>query len=329
MTLALGHLGGWFCFGEETEYGTAVDRTQKLKLRRGGDSVAKTVDPISAELVSNRYTDDSEDVVGNVSIGGTLQFPVQYEGFELLYKHALGTVTTTQPDVTNAPTVFQNVYTCAAGLPLGLTFEIDMDTEEKVVEGGKITRIEWSIDVNGLLMCTITIIGEDMNLTESPTGALSFPTAAFVKYSDLPSGGKVVSYGGDEILVSNLSWHFDNKLAERRFLGSRLTSEPLRGGKVECAGSFTAEFDSTAEYDDFVDGQKRALIIQFDGATIATTYPYRQKFVFDAVKVREAPYVVNDEGRITATLPWVAFAEDSSNLEMEIDSYSTVEADAL
>lgn len=329
MTLGLGHLGGWFCFGEESTYGTAASRTQKIKMRRGGDSVTKTVDPISAELVSNRYTDDSEDVLGNVSVGGTLQFPVQYEGFELLYKHVMGTVTTSQPDVTNAPTVYQNVYTCATALPTGLTFEIDMDTEEKVVEGCKISRIEWSIDVNGLLVCTITLIGEDMNNAESPTGALSFPTAAFVKYSDQPSGGAVVTYADSAIQVSNLTWYFDNKLADRRFLGSRLTAEPHRGGKVECGGSFVAEFDSTDEYDDFVAGTKRALVIQFDGATIASTYPYRHKFLFDAVKIREAPYVVNDEGRITATLPWVAFAEDGSNLEMEIDTYSTVEADAL
>ena len=329
MALSMGHKGGWFCFGAEATYGTADTRDQKLKLRRGSDSVVKTVERISSEEIPYRYTDDSEDVLGNVSVGGSLAFSCQYEGYELIYKHALGTVSSSQPDVTNDPSTYQNTFTCAETLPTGMSFEIDCDTHEKLVEGGKITRIEWAVDVNGLLICTITIIGEDMTLTTSPTGALSFPTAAFVKYSDEPSGGAVVTYAGSAIDVSNLTWFFDNNLAERRFLGSRLTKEPLRGGKIDVGGSFTAEFDSTSEWDDFVAGTKRALVIQFDGATIDTNYEYMQKFSFDAVKLTEGPMTVDDEGRITVDYTFKAFAEDSSNLEMEILGQSTVDASSL
>lgn len=330
MTLGLGHQGGWFCFGEEGTWGGADTCTHKLKLRTGGDGVVKTVDEILSEEIPYYYRDDSESVVGNVSVGGPLTFNWQYEGYELLLKHLLGGVSSTQPDVTNDANTWLNTYTMAAAVSDGLTFEIDLDTHEKVVEGGTITRMEWACDLNGLLICTMNIIGEDQSLTTAPTGALSFPTAAFAKYSDKPTGLSVLQYAGSDLEVSNLRWYLDNNLdVDRRFLGSRLISQPQRAGKVDCGGSFNIEFDGTAEYDDFVAHTARALAIEFQGAIIDSNFEYNTKFVFDAIRLRAVPIAVDDEGRITVDVEFKAYAADSTNLEMEVTAYSTVDAGSL
>lgn len=330
MTLALGHLGGHFGFGLEGAWGTADTITQKLKLRTGGDGVVKTVYEILSEEILNYYRDDSESVAGNISVGGPLTFAMQYEGYELLLKHLLGAVSSSQPDVTNDANTWLNTYTMLAALPEGLTFEIDIDTHEKVVEGGMIARAEFSCDVNGLLICTINIIGEDMNLTTSPTGALSFPTAAYIDYADKPTSTTVVQYNNTDIEVANLRWYFDNSLdADRRFIGTNLISRPTRMGKVDCGGSFQIEFDATTEYDDFVAHTKRALEIEFMGAVIDANFNYNIKFLFDAIRLRSHPVSVDDEGRITVDVEFKAYAEDGTNLEMEVTAYSTVDASSL
>jgi len=330
MALALGHLGGHFCFGEEGTWGGADTCTQKLKLRTGGDSVVKTVDEILSEEIPNYYTDDSESILGNVMVSGGLIFNWQYEGYELLLKNLLGAVSSTQPDPTNDATTYLNTYTCDSAAPDGVTFEIDCDTHEKVVEGGTIVRMEWACDINGMLICTMSIVGEDMNLTTSPTGALSFPTAAYANYAHKPTSNAVVQYNNTDIEVSNLRWYFDNSLdVDRRFLGSRLISQPQRAGKLDVGGSFQIEFDATTEYDDFVAHQERTLEIEFEGATIDTNYKYATKWLFDAIRMRAVPIAVNDEGRIVVDVEFKAYAADASNLEMEVTAYSTVDASGL
>lgn len=333
MTLAKGYLGGFFCFGEETEWGAEIARTQKLKLRRGGDGVETTQDEILSEEIPNVYTDDSEAVIGNKTVGGPLTFACQYEGHEVIYKHALGNLVSSKPDPTNDENTWLHTYKISDALPdsagseLGLTLEIDRDTHEYVAEGCKIASIEWSIDVNGLLVCTITISAEDAAFATSPTGALSFPTAAYVKYSDAPLGSYVVIYDGAyELKCTNLTWTLNNSLdVDRRYLGTNLISEQVRASKVEVTGSMTIDFDSTEEYDDFIAHTTQALVIEFNGATIDTNFVYTEQFIFDAIRITAGTPRVNDEGRVTVDITWKAFAVDTSNREMEILQYNTVD----
>jgi len=332
MALAKGYLGGFFCWGEETTWGTAVTPTQKLKLRRGGDGVETTQDEIFSEEIPNVYTDDSEAVIGNKTVGGPLTFACQYEGHEVIYKHALGNLVSSQPDVTSDEDTWLHTYKIsdalpdAAGTEKGLTLEIDRDTHEFLCEGCKIASIEWSIDVNGLLVCTINISAEDAAFTTAPTGALTYPTAAYVKYSDAPSGGYVVLYNSAELKCTNLTWTLNNNLdVDRRYLGTNLISEQVRASKVEVTGSMTIDFDSTDEYDDFIAHEARALVIEFNGATINLNFVYTEQFVFDAVRMISGTPRVNDEGRVTIDASWKAFATDTSNREMEIIQYNTVD----
>ena len=333
MALAKGYLGGFFCFGEETTWGTAIERTQELKLRRGGDGVEATQEEMMSEEIPNVYTDDSEAVIGNKTVGGPLTFACQYEGHEVIYKHALGNLASSQPDVTNDENTWLHTYTIsnalpdAAGTEKGLTLEIDRDTHEYVCEGCKIASIEWSIDVNGLLVCTINISAEDAAFAEDPTGALTFPTAAYIKYSDQPTGGYVVIYdGATELKCTNLTWTLNNNLdVDRRYLGTNLISEQVRAGKVEVTGSMTIDFDSTDEYDDFIGHTTQTLVIEFNGATIDTNYAYTEQFLFDAVRIISGTPRVNDEGRVTVDVNWKAYAANTSNREMEIVQYNTVD----
>lgn len=332
MALAKGYNGGFFCFGEETTWGDEIARTAKLKLRRGGDGVEATQDEIMSEEIPNVYTDDSEAVIGNKTVGGPLTFACQYEGHEVIYKHALGNLASSKPDPTNDANTWLHTYTISDALPdssgteKGLSLEIDRDTNEYVCEGCKIASIEWAIDVNGILICTINISAEDAAFAASPTGALSFPTAAYVKYSDQPSGGYVVTYDSAELKCTNLTWTLNNSLdVDRRYLGSNLISEQVRMNKVEVTGSMTIDFDSTEEYDDFIAHTTQALVIEFNGATIDTDYAYTEQFEFDAVRIIGGTPRVNDEGRVTVDVTWKAYAADTSNREMEIVQYNTVD----
>lgn len=325
MATALGHKGGFVAFGEESTWGTAASRTKKLRLRTGGDGVDVSQDEILSEEIPSINLDGGQSVIGNKAVAGSLMFDCQYEGHELIYKHALGSVSSAQPDATNASSTYRHTFTIADALPEGLTFEIDRDTEELVVEGGKINTIEWACDLNGLLICTIGIVGEDANWTTSPTAGLTYPTAAYIKYSDQESSGYIVTYNSAELKVTSLRWTLNNMLdVDRRFLGSNLISEPLRSAKIEVTGTMTVEFEDSTEYDDFIAHTERALVIQFDGATIESTYVYREKHSMDKVRIRNANPKANDEGRMLYDLDFKAYYEDSSNKELEIELTNTV-----
>jgi hypothetical protein len=110
----------------------------------------------------------------------------------------------------------------------------------------------------------------------------------------------------------------NNNLARRNFCGSRKTSKPDRGGKVEVTGALTLEFDGTTQYQDFLTATSRALAINFTGATISGTAAYGHNFYLQNTRFTGNDPKVNNEGIIQVELPFKSYENGTDSRELEL-----------
>ena len=198
--------------------------------------------------------------------------------------------------------VYTQTFTLSDDLPVGLTFEVDRDLNAFTVEGGKINSLSMSIENGGFLKSTISIVGEDM--TSGAVTPSTLPTSALVNFSQ-----GVLQYNSVTRNVPSASFTLNNNLkTDRRFIGSRLISEPQRSGKVEVTGTFTIEFESTTEYEDFRAATSRALTLTFTGGLIKTGHNYSLTITFPIIKLTAGMPKISDAGIISIELPFKAYA---------------------
>ncbi|MFH1423096.1 MAG: phage tail tube protein [Planctomycetota bacterium] len=208
-------------------------------------------------------------------------------------------------------TLFDSTFTLENELPTGLSIEVDRDQTAFTGEGCKINTMNFSVEQGGFLMCTLGIVGEDMNdgtvtsSTVSSSAIANFIQAAAVWSSAIP--------------VTNFEFTLNNNLkTDRRFIGARTMSEPKRNGKIEVTGSFTAEFDSTDEFIAFQAATEAAASLTMTGGTIKTGYTYAITVTFPITVIEECNPLIENEGPIMQTCNFTAYATDSTTREFNI-----------
>lgn len=253
-----------------------------------------------------------------------MTFEVPVEGAELLMYHLFGTkAAPTQPDITNAPTVYQHVLTLADN-PMsgkGLSLEVDRGAANFVYEGGKVASAEFRNDVEGYLRCAMDFICKDGNKEPTPTTP-SFPTLRPLVFTE---GSFVWNISAVEIesIVLNINRNLDRN---RTRIGSRFIREPVpAAGKRAIEFSATIEFDSTTMFDDFRAATKRALQLKYTGSLIAGSQYYTYQFDATNVRLLECQPLVENEGRVTYEISGRCY-KDSSDEEVKLTITNTVAA---
>lgn len=307
MALGLGFKGAILGFGEESTYGTAVTPTKFIEMNTDGFTVEE--ERLHSEAVPGIYTDDDEVTQSAITVSGETEFEMRYEGMELLLKHAMGSVSTAEDPLG----VYTHTFTLADDLPTGLTFEVDRDVSAFTVEGGKINTMAFNIEQGGFLKGTIGIAGEDMS-----TGTATSPTLPTEPLIVFTQGA--ITYGGSSVLVTSANFTLNNNLkVDRRFIGSRMISEPQRSAKIDVTGAITIEFDAISQYTDFRNATSRALVLTFTSTTLITgTDYYTMTITFPIIKLTGGVPQIADAGPITLELPFKAYATDSTTREFSI-----------
>lgn len=428
MTLALGFKGGILGVGEETEWGTAVARTKFMRLL--SEEITVDQPPLESGSLPGNYFDDDDHTLGPVTAGGPAEIEMRYSGMELLFKHAMGSVSTaevatfevaagnkyidfkedggdallatvetgtvamgessatagtlcaaiktameaagtgtytvtfsnTTKKITIAVggtiaavqilwktgthgsdnaddhigtligyldtadsasqashvgdsavvTIFDHTFTIAAELPIGLSVEVDRDTQGFVLEGAKVTKMDLSLDAVGIMKGNFEFVGEDLVKDDVTTSSLT--TAPLIVFSQ-----GAVTYGGSAKSVKNIKLSLDNNLKnDERFVGSRLITEPPENGRKVVTGSMLVRFDSTTEYDDFRAGTSKAITLTCTGATIKTGFTYTLTLTIPIVKLTGGVPKLSGPGPVEMEVPFKAYATDSSTREFNI-----------
>ncbi len=287
--------------GDETGWGTEAVRTHAINIE--GETLTKRRDPLKAAIVYGSGFDVNEEAQGGVRCGGDLKIRPHYGGgWMKVFKHAMGTVVSSQPDPTNAVTVYLHTITKTLPLPDGLTLELDKDTAIYTSIGGKVSwlRLHFSAQTS-LLEFTPSLICKDESLDTETTG-LSASTTPLIRGIDA-----AVTWGGSSVNVYSLDFDLNNDLLDDEGpIGTEYIDEPVPGGHRALSGSFTARFTSTAQYVDYLAATSRQLVVTATGAVISGAYTYKFTMTMPYVRLRGSTPNVSSPGRIPITHPFDA-----------------------
>ncbi len=92
-----------------------------------------------------------------------------------------------------------------------------------------------------------------------------------------------------------------------------MTREPVRDAKLEVVGSFTTEFSSWAQYDDFRNATEREMIITYTGDTIGGSVAKTVKLECGVAVLTDETVVAAAPGRILIDQSFKAYRTTSAN----------------
>jgi len=301
-------MNSWIGFAPESSYGTPVSPTNYLEIE--SETLMKEVQRIEAMSILRRGTVDNKIISGAVQVGGDISFPVQFDGWLPLAYQAFGSLTDSQPDVTNASSAWKHTFKIADVLPAALTFEVFRDTTQFTTEpnksfvysGCKISKMEFACNLNEVLKCSVGVMGKQEARSSRSVTNPSFSSSPYAVFTE-----GIVSYNGNDVEASNINLSLENNLTYRYKLGSALTREPVPDSKIMATGSFEMEFQSWDQYDDFVNTTERALTVTFTGPNIAAGVNYEIKFTCSQIFIEKVKCSLDKPGRIMMTIDFRAF----------------------
>lgn len=301
-------------YGEETTYGTRVVPTRSFEFT----SEALTQDRQRLESSAIRNSEfQSSWGEGSVSSGGAVTHELANKGFGLLFKHALGTVATSQPDAAGSPTVYDHVFTPGDLTGLSLTAQVVRDDLPFDYTGCKLGSLSLACDVDAFATVVANLVGRE-ELTDQAAHAEAFPT----DFSLLTFIHGSVTIGGTETAVNSANVEINNGLDEnRRRLGSALRRNPQRVAFRNFTGTFNADFIDLTAYNRYVSGAEAELVLDFEGGAIENTYNYRTRIRANIRTDGTTPTVGSPE-EIRQELTFKAFPGGAVATALEV-SYRT------
>jgi hypothetical protein len=256
MPPALG-FESYVAIGAESAWGTPAARTQLVEI------ISESMKQDSAPIPKASLTgfDIQETHQGAKAVGGELATELYYETHEKLLRAAIGNGVTTLV----VAGVYQHVFTPAKVLP-SLSMEVYRDISTFLYEGVKLNTLALSLATDQVLRATYGAVAKD----ETPD-VVATPLARPAEKLPVFHQGvfKIDTVAFD---VAEFTFNHNNQLAvDRKRVGTRLIKEPVRNAIATSDGSFTADFESTAQYLKFLAATPVALQLQLIGEQIGVT----------------------------------------------------------
>lgn len=177
------------------------------------------------------------------------------------------------------------------------------------------TFAEFSMSEGSFVMVTMGFSSEDVSLGTSST--ITHPTGNNATFYDTGSGSGLTWNAGAAV-VTDFRVRFEQAVnGNRRALGARTIKQQVPGGRINVTGSFRAEYDSVALFNDFRAATSRALAIKLVGDAISGGNYELQLNVPVAVITPTGEPSVDDEGIIYADIPFQGFF-DGTNRELNM-----------
>lgn len=254
----------------ETTWNTAVVVDRFLPLV--SETMKKEIAPIdAADIITGRQVQTSQQwAQGNASVGGDIQHELYVDATGLLLRAAFGTVNTAAAGGTGVHTFWPAnpsvSLTCQVGRPL-----VYGTVQPYTYSGCKVASWELAGAAGEFFTWGMSLVGAEEFMG---TALASASFSANVKRWSFRHA--VITVDGTTVPVKSYRIAGDNKLAERRFLGSTIISEPLREDLAEYTGEFVAEWGNpsgagTNVYARYREGAESTLIATMtQGTNFAT-----------------------------------------------------------
>lgn len=275
-------LGGQVGLSKETTYGTYVAPTKFVEVAT--ESMQKVVNRIDgggmaagrlARLASRR-------IETNTSGSGSLTMQVPNQGFGVLLENLMGTTVT--PVQQGTTTAYLQTHTLADNWGKSFTLQkgvVDIDSGTSQAFnflGCKITAAEFACGVDEDLQATLEIDARQVEDT-SALAAASYPTglAGFAFHQGTIKIGSTVGTATNVAGVRRVSTRIERPMKTDRFVYNQggLKDQPILNEYTNISGTFDIDFMNKADFiDRFVDNTQFAVVWEFVGSLIASTYYY-------------------------------------------------------
>lgn len=320
-------LGAQIGIAAESTYGTFVAPTTFIEFTKESLVLKKTTAQSSGIAAGRLMALSSRRVVTQKEVSGSLDLEVTNKGMGLLLQALMGTtVTPVQQETTDA---YLQTHTLAdtAGKSLSIQAGIPLTTgtvTDKSFVGCKVVSAEFSCEVGGMLTASFEFDGKDVSESE---------TLATASYSNMSPFNfmqmalKTGTYASETALngVRKVSVKIERPQAVDRFYAnqSALKAEPISNDLVKITGSLEMDYVATTIDDLHTSDGATALVWEFVGPVIETTYNETFRIKLPAIKVDDAPPTVEGFDVVRPTFNFTALYDGTNAVAIEYLSSDT------
>jgi len=327
MALA-GGLSAQFGMADETTFATITPPSRFLEFN--SESIKKTLERLtSSGLRPNRRNVRKQQwTTGREGVAGDIEFDINTQGFGLPFKHALGNITSSQPNAGSFPTVWE--HTATVGQLDGKSFTSQIAVGDT---GGTVRAFTWSgckfvkwelmCDENGFLKFKPTIDGASESTATALASAAYAANAVPLAYT----GGEI-KIAGSEVPTKKFSLAGDTQQKLDRYFmrgsSSQQKKEQLEAGLRAYTGKLDVEFMGLTEYNRFVNGTEAEITAFFEGPVIAGTFKYAVEVTLPACRFDGEGPDVTGADLVDISLPYVALDDNAGTGGVQI-RYRTID----
>lgn len=314
-------LGAQIGIAAESTYGTFVAPTKFIEFTKESLVFKKTTAQSAGIAAGRLMALSSRRVVTQKEASGSIEMEVTNKAMGLILQALMGTTVT--PVQQAATTAYLQTHTLAdtAGKSLTIQKGVPLTTgtvTDKSFVGCKIISAEFSCEVGGMLMCTIEFDGKDCDETQTLAVA-SYPTMSPFHFGQMAV--KTGTYASETALdgVRKISVKIERPQATDRFYAnqSALKKEPISNDLVKITGSLEMDYVATTVDDLHTSDGATALVWEFIGPIIASTYAETFRIKLPAIKVDDAPPTVEGFDVIRPTFNFTALYDGTNQVALE------------
>lgn len=255
---------------------------------------------------------------------GDIVMEVANKGFGRWFKHLLGGTATIAQQAATAAYLQTHTLGTLAGKSMTVQKgieEADGTVKPFTFHGCKILSGVFSITVDQILQLTVSLDAEDV---DTSTGLASASYASGLKQFHFKQGTLKVAGSSVASVLSAEVGITNNLKTDRFYLGSAgLKKEPQDNDFPEIAGTLSAEFiDQTVFYDRFVSDASVALVLEFVGDNIASTYDELVRITVPEIRFEGETPKVGGPDVVVMDVPWSGHY-DGTNAGVKVEYMST------
>ena len=290
-------------FGREQAFGEPVSPSRFVDPLRIDVSCEK--EPILRRSVASRFPLDKAP--GNVVVTGEVELEVEPETIGDLLLMLLGEIETSQPDSSNAPTVYEHVFTpCEIGeTPPTYTLEIGSEASARRIISTILESLKLELAPGEYASATASILGQ----REESSSML---TPSLPATRPWHSGDASITINDAQAELQALSLEINNNPStDHHVIGSRyLTRHEL--GELEITGSMDVKFSDRSHLDRFLNDEEASIKITLTGDEIEAGYRNRLEIELPRIVYSAWSCEISGSEQLVQSIDFVAIKPSNS-----------------
>jgi hypothetical protein len=314
-------LGAQIGIKDEATYGTFAAPTKFIEFTKESLVLKKTTAQSAGIAAGRLLALASRRVVTQTEGSGSIDLEVTNKAMGLLLQALMGTSVT--PVVQGASAAYLQTHTLAdtAGKSLVIQKGVPLTSgtvTDKTFLGCKVTSAEFACEVGQMLTASFEF---DAKACDE---AQTLATASYPSMSPFHFGQMAVKAGtfGTEVALDGIrkvSVKIERPMAVDRFYAgqSGTKKEPISNDQVKISGTIEMDYVATTLDDLHTTDGTTSLVWEFIGPIIASTYAETFRITLPAIKVDDAPPVVDGFGVVKPTITFTGLYDGTNQPKIE------------